>query len=79
MKKIDPEQVKLEANRSGISPCLLMKRKIGYKKSKGNNCLCLNCTNHRTFFEHIQCSMIGESKDDPYAIIEPFYTCKYFE
>lgn len=75
---IDYNKIKDEAKRSGLSPFLLMRRKIGYGRNV-NKGMCKNCEfvaipkikdKHR-----MQCIIIGIG-DDFYADVNPVFCCK---
>lgn len=81
---INYDKIKLEAQRMGISPHLLVKRKYNYRLAKGDD-RCENCQNmeHMNFHDgervKTQCAFIGESKTDRHADIDYWHTCNGFK
>lgn len=75
---IDYNKLKDEANRSGLSVYLLVKRKLGYGKNIGRG-MCKNCERSAIpVFKgemRMQCTLIGIG-DDFYANVNPYWCCK---
>lgn len=82
---INYDKIKLEAQRMGISPYLLVKRKYNYRLAKNKKEQCYFCQSmeHMNFYDgekmRIQCAFIGESKTDRHADIDYWYTCNGFK
>lgn len=80
---IDYNKISKEAYRMGISPHLLIKRKINYRKHKKKEADCRFCNNLRFFGENIdyqrkQCEIIGVNWDKN-ADVDYLHICNFFE
>jgi hypothetical protein len=72
--KINYDRIIDEAKKMGISPLLLLKRKLMYRKTMNPRFSCSVCEHKTEFNSNLQCKIIGEYKSI-HANIEPNYIC----
>lgn len=85
MKRIDYDKIKRQAVKEGISPHLIIKRKVCYRAKQFDNQKCAICKNVGSFFfkseknfKRFQCDIIGVA-DNFYADVNLEYVCDCFK